>query len=384
MANTFITQDLLQRMAKRAAIILNAKLVMGQLINRDIESSDVTSSGGTAKVTWVPRSTATRQDHRIASTAITAGEVTEQSQTINLLEYFADRKSISAKSSTFELANFQTQYIDPMAAGLAKSFDDFCLNRACGGFAANASGDETSNPVLVSSILAGRTKCMDNLCPDDTLNLIFGTVTEAALLSKNEYASKDYGEGNPQAVEAARLTTEYRMAHYMSQHAGQDHSAGSILGTPVVNGGSQTGSSLIIDGFTGASRYLNRGTRFSVTGASGFYTLSSDVLIDGSGNATLTLNTALAGGSPSDGATVTFAPAKNTLLFHPDGVIGAVVAPPPLLGATSAVESFGGLSVRVSLESSFDATAGASSDILMDFYAGTEVTQTELGCIVGV
>lgn len=381
--NTFITQDLLQRMAKRAAIILNAKLVMGQLINRDIESSDVTSSGGTAKVTWVPRSTATRQDHRIASTAITAGDVTEQSQTINLLEYFADRKSISAKTSTFELANFQTQYIDPMAAGLAKSFDDFCLNRACGGFAANASGDETSNPITVASILAGRTKCMDNLCPDDTLNLVFGTVTEAALLSKTEYASKDYGEGNPQAVEAARLTTKYRMAHYMSQHAGQDHAAGTITGTPVVNGGSQEGSSLVMDGFSSSTRYLNRGARFTIGGLSNAYTLSADVLVSATGTATLTMNTSLES-SPSDGAAIAFAPAKNTLLFHPDGVIGAVVAPPPLLGATSAVESFGGLSVRVSLESSFDATAGASSDILMDFYAGTEVTQPEFGCIVGV
>ena len=77
-------------------------------------------------------------------------------------------------------------------------------------------------------------------------------------------------------------------------------------GTPLVNGASQTGSSLIIDGCpTSETGWLLAGDFVQVgTGASSeLYRVLEDVTTDGSGNATLSLNRDLLN-SPSNNAAV--------------------------------------------------------------------------------
>ena len=72
-------------------------------------------------------------------------------------------------------------------------------------------------------------------------------------------------------------------------------------GTPLVNGGSQTGSSLIIDGLTAS---VNVGDTFTVAGISGTYTVMGVNALS-SDDQTLMLDTALAS-SPADNAALTF------------------------------------------------------------------------------
>jgi hypothetical protein len=72
-------------------------------------------------------------------------------------------------------------------------------------------------------------------------------------------------------------------------------------GTVLVNGGSQTGTSLIVDGLTSTPQ---QGDTFTIAGVQKVYAITSSVTVT-SGGATLTINPALAS-SPADNAAITF------------------------------------------------------------------------------
>jgi len=90
-------------------------------------------------------------------------------------------------------------------------------------------------------------------------------------------------------------------------------SAASAAGTPVVNGASQTGNELAIDGLpASATGYLKAGDYIQLgTGATArLYKVLEDVNSNGSGEATLNLWPDLRS-SPADGATVVVSNAKG-------------------------------------------------------------------------
>jgi len=72
-------------------------------------------------------------------------------------------------------------------------------------------------------------------------------------------------------------------------------------GTPLVNGGSQTGSTLAIDGLLTAPQ---QGDAFKIAGVNLVYTVTATATVT-SGGTTLAINPALAS-SPADGAVITF------------------------------------------------------------------------------
>ena len=74
-----------------------------------------------------------------------------------------------------------------------------------------------------------------------------------------------------------------------------------VYGTVLVNGGSQTGSTLAIDGLTAAPQ---AGDTFTVAGIAKVYTVTADATVS-SGESTININPALAS-SPADNAAVTF------------------------------------------------------------------------------
>jgi hypothetical protein len=87
---------------------------------------------------------------------------------------------------------------------------------------------------------------------------------------------------------------------------GYDPNATSPLGagggTPLVNGGSQTGSSLITDGWPNSTLVLKKGDYFTVNGE--YKMITADITSDGSGNATLTFAPVLRS-SPANNAAIT-------------------------------------------------------------------------------
>jgi hypothetical protein len=78
-------------------------------------------------------------------------------------------------------------------------------------------------------------------------------------------------------------------------------------GTVLVNGGAQTGTSLIVDGLTAAPQ---AGDTFTIAGVSLIYTVTADAVVT-TGGATLAINPALAS-SPADNAAITFLTANRS------------------------------------------------------------------------
>jgi hypothetical protein len=90
---------------------------------------------------------------------------------------------------------------------------------------------------------------------------------------------------------------------------------GTATGTPLVNGGSQTGSSLVTDGWTHSVTVLRAGDYFSVNGE--LKRVTADATSDGSGNATLNFKPALRS-SPADNAAITATRPTCTMILSDD------------------------------------------------------------------
>lgn len=87
---------------------------------------------------------------------------------------------------------------------------------------------------------------------------------------------------------------------------------GTNNGTPLVNGGSQTGNELVTDGWANSEVVLKAGDYIQLGSAltSRLYMVVDDVTSDGSGNATINIEPALRN-SPADNATITTTDAKG-------------------------------------------------------------------------
>lgn len=83
-----------------------------------------------------------------------------------------------------------------------------------------------------------------------------------------------------------------------------DGARGTVSGAPQVMGGSQTGNSLICDGFANNSNVFKDGDYFSVNGE--FKRITQSITSNGSGEATLVFEPPLRN-SPSDNAVITYA-----------------------------------------------------------------------------
>jgi hypothetical protein len=90
---------------------------------------------------------------------------------------------------------------------------------------------------------------------------------------------------------------------------------GAATGTPLVNGGSQTGSSLITDGWSASIIALKAGDYFSVN--SELKRATADATTNGSGQVTISFKPALRS-SPSDNAPITVQKPTCTMVLADD------------------------------------------------------------------
>lgn len=111
------------------------------------------------------------------------------------------------------------------------------------------------------------------------------------------------GTGTIQGVAAwtGKVIAARNNSLYRSIGSGWTKISAPSYGTVLVNGASQTGSSLIVDGLTGKPK---AGDVFSIAGVSLIYTVTSDATVT-SGGTTLAISPALAS-SPADNAVITF------------------------------------------------------------------------------
>ena len=123
------------------------------------------------------------------------------------------------------------------------------------------------------------------------------------------------------------------LTHYLLPGSGMSANGGGG-GTPLVDGASQSGTSLVTDGWTAAAaNRMKAGDCFTVAGLTVLFRAVSDVASDSSGDATITIEPPIvAGSSPGNNAALTIASANLTAVIQeysaasagPDEYIGGL------------------------------------------------------------
>ena len=384
MANVFQNTDLVVR---DAAIELHGALVAAALIPDKIETAFTTRKvGQTVNVTKRPIMTAKRHN---GTGAFSTSDVTEVSVPVTIAYRSYVKHKLTAAEKTFEIDDFNTQVVRPAMVAIAQDIDLFLIhNILVPGFARNVAGAEGTDPSTLAHLAAGWKKMFDSKLDPRASVGILDSQAAANFLQLDQFVSKDYGDEKPNGLRQAILAMVYGTQMYPSNSA-DTQALGNTAGTVLTNGVPVlAATTLAIDGLTDQTAEMWKGTRFLVAGDTQVYTVTSETADNAAvaGAITLSIYPGVSADlvTAADGAALTFkTAAKENVLFHPDAVARAIIAPEPFSAMPSSVGKFEGLSIRTSLESTMNNDDTGDGDyILFDTYLGANVIVEKGGVIL--
>ena len=369
MANTFITPT---DVIHDANLILRDRLVAANLVSRDTEARFARKVGDTVKVS-VPAIVDGKEFTGTAS----ASDIAETTVDVVLEKHFYNKVSLTSDELSQQLDDFNTRVQIPVITGLVGKIENYLISKIAGGFARNIVGTAGTDPSTHQHIINAEKKVFDNQGDTSLLAAILNSQAHANFKVLNIMNSLDFREDAPSILRGNALGQTNNISFVRSVHAGT-FDQGDVAGTVLVNGASQTGSNLAVDGFTASTGTVKEGTRFTVNGIAGVtFTVTADTAI-ASNAATLPITPALPS-SPADNAAVTFETAFTEIpVYNPAAVAGAFVPGAPDINAE--ISSIDGIGLRV-IRGGVDTTSLAS-DWVWDLYVGCRVVQPAFGAIM--
>jgi hypothetical protein len=317
MSNTLLTSSVI---AKEALRVLENNLVFVKSINRKYEKEydgdrkvgDTITIRKPAKYTVRSGAVISVQDH------------TETSTTLQLSNQKGVDVQFSSKELTLSLDDFSKQVLQPQIASLANQIDfdglSFCYKTV-----PNHVGTFGTTATTLKAYLQAGQKLDENAAPiDDNRSVIVTPAAQVEIVDALKGLFQSSSEVKSQ-YEKGRMGTAGGLDWNMSQNL-PTHTIGTLGGTPLVNGASQTGASLVTDGWTAAAaNRLKQGDIFTIanvnavnpqngqsTGALRQFVVTADVASDGSGNATIPIYPSIV--TSGAGKTVNAGPADNAAL----------------------------------------------------------------------
>jgi hypothetical protein len=294
---------------------------------------------------------------------------TETYVPLTLSEQYGVDLSFTSQEQTLSLDMYSDRVIKPAMANIASRIDAYGLSYLSKVY--NQVGSPGSAVSSLNTYLAAGVKLDQNLAPrDGTWNFMAdpGTQATATGLGLNLF--------NPQPV----ISEQYRKGQlaealgfkwYMDQNC-PVHTNGTFSGTIEVDGGGQTGGSLVIDGLTGT---LTAGTVFTIAGVNAVNPQTKQTLnvpqqfvvleteSDTGGSATLSISPAIVttgafknvSAGPADNALVSVVGASGnttqlSVAYHPDAFVMGVAdldVPGGTDRAFRATDPETGVSVRI-------------------------------------
>ena len=370
--NTLISPTMV---ARDAAITLSNRLIVANHVSRDKEVIFGNKVGDSIKVT-VP--TAVSDADEFSGTT-SASDVTEQEIDLTLEKHFYKRIDLTSKQKSLELTDFTRMVTIPAVSGLQDSIDKFLL-RNMQVFRKNLTGTVTNRPSSMAHI-AKATQVLNDakLIKSGRVALIDSTA-EYTFVQLGQFTSQDYGADSTRNLREGTLGRRYGFDFVTDTNLGvfsRSAAANDIAGTVLTNGTPAIGAVEVpIDGITSATGTIYAGTVITLSGDTTRYVVRKDATIADNAT-TLTVAPALVA-APGDGAAVAFeAAGYSNLVYHPAAVAAAIVAPRPL-NVNSAVQSFGGVSLRVSMDSSI---TSLSDSIVYDVFCGCRVIEPDGGAL---
>lgn len=366
MANSFLTPDVI---AKEALLQFKNNMGFTRSVNKQY-SPEFAKKG--AKI---GDSIRIRKPNRyvVSNGATFVGQdTTEENVTLQLNNQKHVGMNFSAKDMTLTIEEFSDRYVKPAALALANKVDQDGLQLAQDVY--NAVGTPGTTPSALLTYLQAQQKVSESAGPDDE-NYCFGVNPAAStaivdalkgLFQSSSEIDKQYKRGlmgMAAGGEWKRLQNIYT------------HTVGAYAGTPLVNGGSQTGASLVTDGWSSGASALAKGDIFTIAGVFKVNPLTKQstgalqqfvvtaAVSDTSGAKTIAISPSIVtsgalqtvNASPADNAAITVLGAASTvspcnLLYHKDAFVmgmADLVLPEGVDMAARAVDEESGLSVRL-------------------------------------
>lgn len=261
-----------------------------------------------------------------------AGDTTETQSTLTLDKQRGVDMEFTSQELTLDLDDFSRRIIKPAMASLASYIDADALSMYQA--VSNQVGTPGTTPATAAVILSAGKILNHEACPESDRQMLIDPDAQAALvnaLSSLQNPARDIGRQYTSGEMAEALGFMFGMTQNINTHT-----VGAHGGTPVINGASQTGSSLVTDGWTASAAILKKGDIFTIanvyaavnpTGGNARtltylrqFVVTADTSADGSGNATIPIYPAIAATGtaqtvsalPADGAAITVAGTAST------------------------------------------------------------------------
>lgn len=369
MPNTFLTPSAVVR---DAALYLNDSLIIGNLVNRNVEQTFAGKVGDTVKVKAVPNMGSA--DEFVSSTSASA--VTETGVDVTLQKHFYKRVDLTTNELTLQVDDFTTQVVVPAVRSIIRSVEGYLAQKIVGGFSVNTVGTAGTSPSTHAHLLAAEKKIFDNRGDSSQLVGLITSTSHASLAALNIFTSQEYGAERPAGLRSNSLGMLSGINFFRSPNLA--YTRGDIAGTVIVSATTATGTSLPVAALSAATGKIYEGTRFVIAGDATVYTVTADATI-ASNAATLSITPTLAA-SAAQNAVLTFqtAPTAN-VVYNPTGVAAAII-PPAAVGPLSSVANVNGLGIRI-VSSDISTTTLAASWVF-DVLVGARVTMNEMGAVL--
>lgn len=366
MANTLLTADLI---TNEALSVLENEIVFAKNVTRngeDMFGNADNQAGDTVRLRKPDRGT-----YRSGAT-FTPDDITEEYTSITLSQGGADC-NFTTKELSLSIADFSNRILKPRIVTIANEIDRQGL--ALYDDIANQVGTAGTSPNASSFLLDGGVVLDDNSAPRDGQRFaILAPKHQASLVGALQ------GVFNPQAKIGEQYSKGLIGADtlgfdcYMSQNT-PSHTVGALGGTPLVNGASQSGASLITDGWTAAvANRVAVGDVFTIAGVYAVnpitkqntgrlqqFTATAIGASDGSGNMTISISPSITtsgkfknvSAAPADNAALTFVGTASTayttsMLYHKEAfamAMGQLYLPSGV--DMAARKSYNGMSIRL-------------------------------------
>ena len=332
MANTFLTPSII---ANEALMVLQANMVMADLVHRDY-SSEFVNVGDTITV----RKPANFVAKNFTGT-VSAQDATEDSVTVKMDRFRDVTAKVTSKQMTLDIKNFSEQIIQPAMRAIAQAVDEDLLASAVQ--FAGASVAATANPTDLKDI-ANLAKTLDlNKVPVDQRRLVLHP-THKYNYAMTDNLSKVSYSGDSETLRDALLGRVYTLDTYMDQNAPDTSAATAGTAKSYKVTGTAGDTKVSLSSVETASATVKAGDAFIVdgylyrftAGATASSGAAADVAIDQPLHANLTNKDVVVVNKP------------NSVAFHRNGL--AMVTRNlalPMGAANASIASADGLGVRV-------------------------------------
>jgi hypothetical protein len=360
-ANTLLTPTTI---ARRGLAILRNNLGMASRVYREYVN-EFQKIGGTVTIRKPNRFTVS------SGPALSVQNVVEPSTTLTVDQQKHVDFSFTSVELTLTIDEFARRYLEPAMATLANYVDYTLLGLY--NTVGNSVGTPGTTPATYAVLGSAMQKLDENSARMDQRTTVLNPAAHWAM------ADALKGLFNPNA-QIGRIVQRGELGEIASGMIFSDqnvnrHTTGTRGGTPLVNGASQSGSTLITDGWTAAAaNRVKKGDVFTIAGVNAVnpqnrvstgslqqFVVTADTSSDGSGNATIPIFPAITASgayqtvdaAPADNAAMTFMGTASTsyaqnLVFTPDAFALATVPLELPRGVDFAArEEDGGISMRI-------------------------------------